>query len=133
MIHLLPNTSPQTAYFSPFQARKYLASFSVYLIVFENVATEETFPCILNVNYDNERYTSASLPTDNDDPVNGEVLITESGLYTYTIYGQTSGSNLDPTDASVVGICETGSLRVTGESAWTTPTLTIPDNVIYYE
>ena len=87
----------------------------------------------MNVTIDNERYTKAALPTDNDDPLNGEVLLDESGLYTYTIYGQTSETNLDPSDTSVVGVCETGMLRVTAEDAWNVPDISIPDNVIYYE
>jgi beta-glucanase (GH16 family) len=98
-----------------------------------NQATKEQFACIFNVEYDNERYTQAALPTNNDDPVNGEILLTESGLYTYTIYGQNSDSNLDPTDASVVGVCEIGPCKVSDEPAWTIPNVSIPDNVIYYE
>ena len=82
---------------------------------------------------DNARYTQAALPTDNNDPINGELLLTESGLYSYTIYGQNSATNLDPEDRFVVGICENGMLRVTAEDAWDIPSVTIPDNVIYYE
>ena len=102
-------------------------------MVLKNQATDEEFALILNFSVDNERYTKADLPTSTNDPVNGETLLTESGLYTYTIYGQTSNENLDPTDASVVGVCEIGSCKVSDEAAWTIPTVTIPDNVIYYE
>ncbi len=133
MVHLQANTSPQTAYFTPFSARKFMPTFTRYLLVLTNDATKDTTSCILNVEVDNERYTRAALPTDNPDPVNGEVLLKESGLYTYAIYGQTSETNLDPTDASVVGVCETGVLRVTAEAAWNIPDVNIPDNVIYYE
>lgn len=110
-----------------------MPTFTRYLLVLTNDATKDTTSCILNVEVDNERYTRAALPTDNPDPVNGEVLLKESGLYTYAIYGQTSETNLDPTDASVVGVCETGVLRVTAEAAWNIPDVNIPDNVIYYE
>ena len=133
MIHLVPNSANNVVYTTPFESRKFLAAFTDYLLVLTNQATEEQFACIFNFQYDNERYTQADLPTNNDDPVNGEILLTESGLYTYTIYGQTSGSNLDPTDASVVGVCEVGSCKVSDEAAWTIPTVTIPENVIYYE
>ena len=61
------------------------------------------------------------------------LTITQSGLYTYTVYGQNSSSNTDPTNGSVVGICETGAARVAAEAAWTTPDISIPDNVVYYE
>lgn len=133
MVHLAANTSPQTAYFSPFQSRKFLKAFTDYLLVVTSSATSKTYACILNVEADNARYTQAALPTDNDDPVNGELLLTDSGLYSYTIYGQNSSTNLDPTDGRVVGICENGMLRVTAEDAWDIPSVTIPDNVIYYE
>jgi hypothetical protein len=133
MIHLLPNTPNQTAFFSPFQARKFLASFTNYLIIFTNTATEETHACILFVSVDNARYTTVRIWTDEDTPVDGKVLIKESGLYTYKIYGQNSTTNVDPTNAAVVGLCESGMMRATASEAWDTPAITIPDNVIYYE
>lgn len=133
MIHLAPNTADQRAVFSPFQARKYLAAFTNYLLVVINLATKETFACVLDVEFDNERYTQATIGTNADDATNGDMLITESGLYSYTIYGQNSASNVDPTSADVVGSCEIGTLRITGEAAWNTPSINIPDNVIYYE
>ncbi len=133
MIHLIPNSNSNIIYVTPFESRKFLAAFTQYLMVLKNQATDEEFALILNFSVDNERYTKADLPTSTNDPVNGEILLTESGLYTYTIYGQTSNENLDPTDASVVGVCEIGSCKVSDEAAWTIPTVTIPDNVIYYE
>ena len=133
MIHLTPNAASNTVTVTPFEARKFLPSFTYYLLVLVNQSTKERFSCVFNYAYDNDRYTQADLPTNNDDPVNGEILLTESGLYTYTLYGQTSDSNLDPDDASVVGVCEVGPCRVSDEPAWTIPAVTIPDNVIYYE
>ena len=131
MIHLTPNAASNVVSLSPFQARKYLATFTHYLIVLTNEATEATHAAVLNTSVDNERETKFDLPTDAD--AAGEVLITQSGLYTYTVYGQNSSSNTDPADAAVVGICETGAARVTAEAAWTTPVISIPDNVVYYE
>jgi len=133
MIHLQPNVASNRVYVTPFEARKFLPKFAQYLFILKNQATEEEHACILNLTQDNERYTYTIMGTNADDPTNGDMLIEESGLYTYTIYGQNSGSNLDPTDASVVGVCEVGSCKVSDEAAWTIPTVTIPDNVIYYE
>jgi hypothetical protein len=133
MIHLQPNVSGQTAYFSPFQARKFMASFTDYLLVFRNVATDTTFACVMNVFADNARYTQVDISTNAADGVNGNVLMKESGLYTYTIYGQNSSTNLDPTDAVVVGVCEKGTAQLSDDAAWTTPNISIPDNIIYYE
>lgn len=131
MIHLSPNTASNTVNVTPFESRKFLSAFTNYLLELTNEATEEKHYAVPVLSYDNERYTQFDLPT-NSDTLNA-VLITESGLYTYKIWGQNSSTNLDPTDASVVGICEVGSCKVSDEPAWTIPAVTIPDNVIYYE
>lgn len=110
-----------------------MAAFDQYLLFLTNLATNETFACILNVEADNDRYTQALIGTNADEPTSGNMVISESGLYEYAIYGQNSTSNLNPNDATVVGQCEIGTLRITGESAWNTPVISIPDNVIYYE
>ena len=131
MIHLLPNSATNTVNVTPFEARKFLSAFTNYLLELTNQATQEKHYAVPVLTYDNERYTQFDLPT-NSDTLNA-VLITESGLYTYKIWGQNSATNLDPADASVVGICEVGPCRVSDEPAWTIPAVSIPDNVIYYE
>lgn len=135
MIHLAPEaTGPENpVYVTPFEARKFLPSFTKYLMILRNVSTEREFPLIPRIDIDNDRYTKFRIATNFSDPVNGTVRIQQSGLYTYSIYGQNSTTNLDPTDASVVGLCETGVCRVSDEAAWTIPNVDIPDNVIYYE
>jgi hypothetical protein len=133
MIHLLPNTAQQFAYFTPFEARKFLPAFAQYLLILESQATKATFACILNLVADNERYTKVGIGTNEADPEGSSVLITESGLYTYKIYGQNSETNTDPEDAVVVGICEVGTCKISDQPAWTIPNVSIPDNVIYYE
>ena len=131
MIHLLPNSATNTVNVTPFEARKFLSAFTDYLLELTNQATQEKHYAVPVLTYDNERYTQFDLPT-NSDTLNA-VLITESGLYTYKIWGQNSAANLDPADASVVGICEVGPCRVSDEPAWTIPAVSIPNNVIYYE
>ena len=134
MVNLLPNTAGQTMYCTPFEARKFLASFTDYLVVLRNDASEETFPFIANVIYDNERYSQFRVSTATDNPTGSSILLTESGLYTYTIYGQNSTTNLDPEDASIVGVCEVGACRITAtDTYFDFDNPTVPDNVIYYE
>jgi len=133
MIRLQPDTASQTIYVSPFQARKYLATFTNYLIEFTSQATSEKFIVVLDVVKDNARYTKATIGTHNNSPITGDIKMTDTGFYTYRILGQNSGSNLDPTDASVVGECEVGVLQIIGEEAWTIPKISIPNNVVYYE
>ncbi len=131
MIHLSPNTASNTVNVTPFESRKFLSAFTYYLLELTNEATEEKHYAVPVLSYDNERYTQFDLPT-NSDTLNA-VLITESGLYTYKIWGQNSSTNLDPTDAMVVGICDVVSGKVSDDPAWNIPAVTIPDNVIYYE
>ena len=133
MIRLQPDTALQTMYVTPFQARKYLTTFTNYLIEFKSQSTSKTFIVVLNVVADNARYTKATIGTNIDTPLTGDIKITESGFYTYTIWGQNSTTNLDPTDASVVGECEVGVLQVIGADAWKIPVISFPNNVVYYE
>ncbi len=51
---------------------------------------------------------------DVEDKVNGVVKLNPEGFWTYIIYEQTSATNLIPTDAAVVGIVETGRVKVIG-------------------
>lgn len=120
-------------YLSPFQARKYLTTFTKYLMEIKSMTTSKTYTIILNVSADNSRYTLATIGTNTDDAVNGSIKIEETGLYTFTIYGQNSLTNLDPKNASVVGKCQQGLVQIIGADAWTTPDITIPNNVVYYE
>jgi len=134
MVNLLPNTLTQRMYCTPFEARKFLPSFTHYLVVLRNDASEETYAFIANVEYDNERYSQFRISTATNDPTAGSILLTESGLYTYTIYGQNSTTNRDPEDASVVGVCEVGACRVRPtDTYFDFDNPTVPDNVIYYE
>lgn len=133
MIRLQPDTASQTIYVSPFQARKYLATFTNYLIEFTSQATSEKFIVVLDVVKDNARYTTATIGTHNNSPITGDIKMTDTGFYTYRILGQNSGSNLDPEDGSVVGECEVGVLQIIGAKAWDIPDISIPNNVVYYE
>lgn len=133
MIRLLSNTTGQSFYATPYEARKFLATFTNYLIEFKLQATSETFYFIANVVTDNERLTKVAIDTSVNDAVNGNIKLSESGLYTYKIWGQNSAINLDPEDASVVGEVERGAMQIIGEDAWTLPTISIPNNVVYYE
>jgi hypothetical protein len=131
MIHLSPNSASNLVNVTPFESRKFLPSFTHYLLELTNQATQEKHYAVPVLSYDNERYTQFELDTNAD--TTNSVLITESGLFTYKIWGQNSATNLDPDDAVVVGVCEIGPCKVSDEPAWTIPNVSIPDNVIYYE
>lgn len=134
MITLNPNNAnEQTIYLTLQEAKKDFDTFTNYLVLFESMATKEKYYFVGDVETDNERYTALSIFTNSNDPTNGNILLEESGLYTYKVWGQNSTTNLDPTNAAIVALIEEGSLSVTGETGYTIPEITIPDNIIYYE
>jgi len=134
MIHLNPKSaSPQSIYLTLSEMRKDFAAFTDYLVLFQSMASKEDFYFIGYVNTDNARYTALQVYTSEDNPTSGRIFLTESGLYTYKVWGQNSSTNLDPTDTEVVGLLEQGTLNVSGAIGYTIPEITIPDNYIYYE
>lgn len=134
MITLAPNSSDeQFIYLTLQEAKKDFDTFTNYLVIFTSMASNDTYAMVGNVTADNSRYTKLSVITNQPVGISGRVLLTESGQYTYDVYGQNSSTNLSPTDASVEGLIERGTLTVTGETGYTIPSITIPDNVIYYE
>lgn len=134
MITLLPNSSEeQFIYLTLQEAKKDFDAFDDYLVIFTNVASKDRLYMIGNVVTDNARYTKLSVFTNQPLSLSGRILLTETGQYSYEVYGQNSTTNLDPDDAVVVGLIERGTLTVTGETGYDIPSISIPDNVIYYQ
>ena len=134
MIHLNPNSSsPQSIYLTLSEMRKDFAVFTNYLVLFQSMASKEDYYFIGNVDTDNARYTTLEVYTNEDSRTSGKVLLTESGLYTYKVWGQNSSTNLNPTDDAVVALLEQGTLIVAGATGYDIPDITIPDNIIYYQ
>lgn len=107
--------------------------FTNYVVVFKELATGEEYAVKPFVTYDNERETKMTIVTSTDQPLLGQVLIKNSGLYTYTIWAMKNAGTVDLTFATTLGPVETGTARFAAEDAWTTPTISIPNNVVYYE
>jgi hypothetical protein len=134
MIHLNPNSATeQTIYLTLQEMKKDFDAFANYLVLFENMGSREQIYFIGDVATDNARYTALSIFTNLDDPLNGDILLEETGQFFYKVWGQNSTTNLDPTDASVVALIEEGTLDVTGAVGYNIPTIDVPDNVIYYQ
>tara|TARA_R100000541_G_scaffold11900_1_gene20175 strand:- start:861 stop:1265 length:405 start_codon:yes stop_codon:yes gene_type:complete len=134
MIHLNPNSATeQTVYLTLQEMKKDFNTFANYLVHFQSMASREDYYFIGDVATDNARYTALSIFTNVDDPLNGDILLEESGQYFYKVYGQNSATNLDPTDAAVVALIEEGTLDVAGAVGYNIPTIDVPDNVIYYQ
>ena len=134
MITLAPNSSDeQFIYLTLQEMKKDFDTFTHYLVIFTSMASQDTYAMVGNVEADNARYTKLSVFTNQPLGTAGRVLLTQSGQYTYDVYGQNSSTNLTPTDASVEGLIERGTLTVTGETGYDIPSISIPDNVIYYQ
>jgi hypothetical protein len=132
MNYLQTNTASQTLLLSLEEGVLLLPSFTNYLLIIQNEITLEIFAVIPTLISTNERITTLSISTNADDAVNGSILIVEGGRYNYIIYGQNSNSNLDPTDADVVGELKRGFIQFTTLTEYfDQPSLTIPNDIEY--
>ena len=132
MNYLQTNTASQTLLLSLEEGVLLLPSFTDYLLVIQNEITLEIFAVIPTLISSNERITTLSISTNTDDAVNGSILIVEGGRYNYIIYGQNSNSNLDPSDADVVGELKRGFIQFTTLTQYfDQPSLTIPNDIEY--
>ena len=100
------------------------SEFTHYLFVLtsdDNGEGEATLAQVVDINYENDRITSLNVTTED---------ITVAGRYRYEVYGQNSSSNIDPTNAAVVGIVERGYCLMTGTQAfYEEPNIVIPADV----
>lgn len=132
MNYLQTNTASQTLLLSLEEGVLLLPTFTDYLLILQNEITLKLFAVIPSVISTNERITTLSISTDVDDAVNGSILITDGGRYNYIIYGQNSSTNLNPTDADVVGELKRGYIEFTTLTQYfDQPTLTIPNDIEY--
>ena len=98
MVYLNTNTANQYAYLSLDEGRAYFnVAFTHYLLVMTYEMTGEQLAQVVEVINENERVTKIRLTT---------VGLVDAGRYHYEVYGQNSSSNIDPTNASVVGLVE---------------------------
>lgn len=66
-----------------------------------------------SVDVTTDRYEKIKMREDDSEvPTSGKVKLKPSGTWKYTVYEQTSNSNLSPVSESVVGVLETGILQV---------------------
>jgi hypothetical protein len=124
MVYLNTNTANQYAYLSLDEGRAYFnVAFTHYLLVMTYEMTGEQLAQVVEVINENERVTKIRLTT---------VGLVDAGRYHYEVYGQNSSSNIDPTNASVVGLVEKGLMILQdGTIYFDVSTPTIPVDVIY--
>ena len=122
MIYLNADEANQTVLMTLKEMRQTLTSeYTDYLFVLtfeDNGEGAASLAQVAEVNYENDRITSLTITTEN---------LTASGRYRYEVYGQNSASNIDPTNASVVGLVERGYCLTTGSTTfYEEPTIVIP-------
>jgi magnesium-transporting ATPase (P-type) len=127
MVYLVNNTAAQTLRLSLNESRQYFATaFTHYLLVLtheENSTTGTDLAQVAVIVNENQRITTLTVTT---------VGLTLPGRYRYSVYGQNSAVNLDPNNASVVGLCRIGWLDMTNNASYyDLPDITINDDVIY--
>jgi magnesium-transporting ATPase (P-type) len=127
MVYLVTNTAAQTLRLSLNESRQYFATaFTHYLLILtheENSTTGTDLAQVATIVNENQRITTLTVTT---------VGLTLPGRYRYEVYGQNSAVNLEPNNASVVGLCRIGWLDMTDNATYyDLPNITINDDVIY--
>ena len=127
MITLLANTMNQSLYLTLDEARQYFPTeFTDYLFILrheENSIAGVFLAEVLTVVQENQRITHVLVDT---------TTLVLTGRYRYYVYGQNSDVNLDPEDASVVGLCEQGLCQLSdGTSFYTVPDINKNDDVVF--
>ena len=127
MIYLQTDTPAQTVYLQLDETRQYFATpFTHYLFILtheENSTTGRKVAQVAQIVNENVRITELLVTTDR---------ITLAGRYRYDVYGQNSGSNTNPNNASVVGLLKRGYVVLTANTQWfDVPSSIIPNDIIY--
>lgn len=127
MIYLEANTSNQLIRLSLDESRQYFATaFTNYLFILqheENSTSGVDLKQVATIIGENQRITILNVTT---------ASLTLAGRYRYYVYGQNSAINLNPTDASVVGLCQIGlSMLSDGSIAFDVQSIPILNDVIY--
>jgi hypothetical protein len=124
MVYLNTNTANQYAYLSLDEGRAYFnVAFTHYLLVMTYEMTGEQLAQVVEVINENERVTKIRLTT---------VGLIDAGRYHYEVYGQNSDSNIDPTNAAVLGLIEKSLMILQdGTIFFDVSSPTIPVDVIY--
>lgn len=127
MIYLQTDTPAQTIFLQLDETRQYYATtFTHYLLILtheENSTTGKKLAQVAQIVNENVRITELLITTDK---------LTLPGRYRWDVYGQNSGSNVNPNNASVVGLLKRGYAVLTDAAQfYDVPTDTIPNDIIY--
>jgi len=94
-----------------------VSSSNYFLLNVTNLQTNVSRAVVLTKDYANDRNTKFSFTFyAEDNEAKDRVVYQETSFFKYEIYEQTSSSNIDITDSSIVAKRETGKFWVGGES-----------------
>jgi hypothetical protein len=133
MNYLQTNTANQTLLFSLKEGSLLFdTTYTDYLLVIQNEVTLQTYYVIPIQISENDRVTTLAISTNDDDPTNGSILVVDGTRYNFIIYGQNSDTNLDPTNAVVVGEIKRGFIQMeTLVNYFDQPNIIIPSDIQY--
>jgi hypothetical protein len=132
MIYLQANTPVQSLFLTLKEGALIFGECSNYLIKIANQSTLKELFVIPLIVEETDRISHLLIGTNFDDPLNASLEVLTTGRWHYTVYGQNSATNLDPEDASVLGVYEIGYLYIVKqESFYTDPALPIPTDIEY--
>lgn len=133
MNYLQSNTASQSLFLSLKEGRLlFSTTYTDYLLVLQNELTSELLYVIPTIIAENDRITELGISTNANDPLNASILINHGGRWNYIVYGQNSNTNLDPSDAVVVGEIERGFVEFSSLiNYYDQPTITIPSDIEY--
>lgn len=127
MITLIANTANQMLFLTLDEARQYYSTaYTHYLFILRHEENSEAgvyLAQVATVIAETQRITQIEVDT---------IGLELAGRYRYEVYGQNSAVNVDPTDASVVGLCEQGLCQLTdGTSFYTVPDININNDIVF--
>ncbi len=133
MLYVVTNTPNQSAYLTLKEGALLLGTtFTHYLLELKSELGNNVYRLVPTVMGESDRITHLVIGTDLNDPTAGSVLITSAGRYSYKVYGQNSATNIDPLDASVVGMVEQGLAELTNSNnLYSQPTTAISPDIVY--
>lgn len=133
MLYVLTNTPEQSAYLTLKEGALLLgANYTHYLLELKSELGNKSYYIVPTVVGESARITELEIGTNLDDAVNGSALILTAGRYAYYVYGQNSATNLDPKDASVVGLIEQGLAELTNNTnLYNSSGNTMSEDIVY--
>jgi len=114
MLHLIQQTANQTMVMTLSEGltgSNLVNPYYLFTVRSQTIPETVITACILDITTDYGVYQEATIDTNVEAPLSGNIELSDAGLYVYYVYAQTSSTNLDPDSADL--LVEQGTLRIT--------------------